>query len=128
MNSPKDFMSKVGVYYGGLKEGFVDVSPLTDNCTADTKAIVEKVKDMMVKGEWDVFTNVKLSIDAEGNITKTDVEMKDNKDGVVISEDGNTYFTYVDGALKAVDGGKGAQDGVIKGSMNYYVAGVQEIG
>ena len=128
MNSPKDFMSKVGIYYGGLKEGFVDVSPLTDNCTADTKAIVEKVKDMMVKGEWDVFTNVKLAIDAEGNVTKTESAMFDNQNKEVISKDGNTYFVYKDGALTAVEGGKGAQDGVIKGSMNYYVAGVQEIG
>ena len=81
----------------------------------------------MVDGEWDVFTNVKLSIDAEGNVTKTEGAMLDNKGGEVISADGNTYFTYVDGALKAQDGGTAAQDGVIKGSMNYYVAGVEEV-
>ena len=127
MKTPKEFMTKVGVYYGGLKEGFVDVSPLTDNCVEGTKEIVAAVKDMMVKGEWDVFTNVKLSIDAEGKITKTEGAMLDNKGNEIISADGNTYYVYKDGAISAVEGGKDAQDGVIKGSMNYYVAGVEEI-
>lgn len=127
MNTPKDFMSKVGIYYGGLKEKFVDISPLTDNCVEGTQAVVDAVKKMMVDGEWDVFTNVKLSIDAEGKITKTEGAMLDNKGGEVISADGNTYYVYKDGALSAVEGGKDAQDGVIKGSMNYYVAGVEEI-
>lgn len=127
MKTPKEFMTKVGVYYGGLKEGFVDVSPLTDNCVEGTKEVVAAVKDMMVKGEWDVFTNVKLSIDAEGKITKTEGAMLDNKGNEVISADGNTYYVYKDGATSAVEGGKDAQDGVIKGSMNYYVAGVEEI-
>ena len=128
MNDPANFMNKVGIYYGGLKEGFVDISPLSDNCTPETKAIVEKVKAMMVNGEWDVFTNVKLSIDKDGNITKTTEALKDNKGAEVISADGNTYYAYNKdtGALEAAEGGKGACDGVIKGSMNYYVAGVVE--
>lgn len=127
MNDPANFMSKVGIYYGGLKEGFVDISPLSANCTAETKAIVEKVKAMMVNGEWDVFSNVKLSIDKDGNITKTEGALKDNKGAEVISADGNTYYIYDEtGALAAVDGGKEACDGIIKGSMNYYVAGVLE--
>lgn len=126
MNDPANFMSKVGIYYGGLKEGFVDVSPLSENCTAETKAIVEKVKAMMVNGEWDVFTNVQLSIAKDGTITKTTAALKDNKGAEVISADGNTYYTYNEGALTAVEGGKDACDGVIKGSMNYYVEGVVE--
>lgn len=128
MNDPAHFMEKVGIYYGGLKEGFVDISPLSENCEPETAGIVEKVKTMMVNGEWDVFSNVKLSIDADGNITKTTEAMKDNKGADVISADGNTYFAYntETGALEAVDGGKDACDGVIKGSMNYYVAGVVE--
>ena len=128
MTDPANFMSKVGIYYGGLKEGFVDISPLSDNCTPETKAIIEKVKAMMVNGEWDVFTNVKLSIDKDGTITKTEGALKDNKGAEVISADGSTYYTYNKdtGALEAVEGGKDACDGVIKGSMNYYVAGVTE--
>lgn len=128
MTDPANFMSKVGIYYGGLKEGFVDISPLSDNCTPETKAIIEKVKAMMVNGEWDVFTNVKPSIDKDGTITKTEGALKDNKGAEVISADGSTYYTYNKdtGALEAVEGGKDACDGVIKGSMNYYVAGVTE--
>ena len=53
--------------------------------------------------------------------------MLDNKGNEIISADGNTYYVYKDGAISAVEGGKDAQDGVIKGSMNYYVAGVEEI-
>lgn len=124
-NDPANFMTKVGIYYGGLKEGFVDISPLTNNCEEGTKEIIDAVKDMMVKGEWDVFTNVKLSIAADGTITKVEGAMLDNKGGEVISAD-NTYYIYAEGALKAVEGGAAAQDGVIKGSMNWYVAGVEE--
>ena len=125
MNTPAEFMSKVGIYYGGLKEGFVDISPLTDNCEEGTQAIIDAVKKMMIDGEWDVFTNVKLSIAADGTITKVEGAMLDNKGGEVISSD-NTYYVYSDGALVAVEGGAAAQDGVIKGSMNWYVAGVEE--
>lgn len=132
-NSPSEFMTKVGIYYGGLKEGFIDISPLSENCAEGTKEIIEKVKTMIVNGEWDVFTNVKLSISEDGTITKKEEALKDNKGGEVISADGNTYFVYVHDentdtdSLQAVDGGKSAQDSVIKGSMNYYVAGVEAI-
>ena len=34
-----------------------------------TQKTIDAVKAMMVSGEWDVFTNVKLSIDKDGNIT-----------------------------------------------------------
>ena len=76
---------------------------------------------------------MKLSISEDGTITKKEEALKDNKGGEVISADGNTYFVYVHDentdtdSLQAVDGGKSAQDSVIKGSMNYYVAGVEAI-
>ena len=88
---------------------------------------------MIISGEWDVFTNVKLSIAADGTITKKEEALKDNQGAEVISQDGNTYFVYVHDketdtdVLTAVEGGKSAQDGVIKGSMNYYVAGVEAV-
>ena len=86
-----NFVSTMGssAYYGGLKEGFVDVSPLSENCTEGTAVAIETVRNMMVNGEWDVFTGVKLEIAADGTVTSV-------------------------------------EDGVITGSMNYYVAGVQE--
>jgi basic membrane protein A len=96
-------------YYGGLEEGFVDVSPLSDNCAAGTAEAIEQVKAMMVNGEWDVFSGVKLSIDAQGNVTKAEADLKDNQGNVIVAA-----------------GGASVADGVITGTMNYYVAGVQE--
>lgn len=128
MEEPANYMSKVGNYYGGLKEGFVDISPLSENCTAGTKKAVANIKELIISGEWDVFSNTKLSVDKDGNVTKSQAALLDNKDAVVISEDGSTYSVYNTDtkALTAVDGGASAVDGIIKGSMNYFVKGVKE--
>jgi len=96
-------------YYGGLAEGFVDVSPLSDNCAANTDKAIEAVKAMMVNGEWDVFTGVKLSIAADGTVTSADADLVDNAGNVIVAA-----------------GGPSVEDGVITGSMNYLVAGVEE--
>ncbi len=104
MNDPENYMEKVTNYYGGLKEGFVDISPLSKNVTEDTAAKIEKVRDLIVSGKWDVFTDVKLSFDAEGNIVKTKSPL--------LKADG-TEAGDVD-------------DVVIKVTMNYYVKGVSE--
>jgi len=102
-----------GAYYGGLKEGFVDVSPLTENCAAGTQAAIDTVKAMMVNGEWDVFTGVKLNItvNADGtvNVEKVDAPLVDNAGNEIVAA-----------------GGPSVEDGVITGTMNYYVAGVEE--
>ncbi len=104
MNSPKEFMSKVGIYYGGLKEGFVDISPLSSNCAEGTKEKIEAVKAKIIAGEWDVFQNRAITFD--GN-------------NVVIA----------DKAILKADGTPAGEinDGVIKSSMNYYVKGVREV-
>ncbi len=94
-------------YYGGLKEGFVDVSPLSKNCVAGTDKAIEAVRKLMVNGEWDVFSGVKLSVDANGNVTKTDAPLMDNAGKEIVAA-----------------GGKSVEDSVITGSMNYFVAGV----
>ena len=96
-------------YYGGLKEGFVDVSPLSENCAAGTQEIIDAVKALMVSGEWDVFSGVKLEIAADGTITKVDAPLVDNAGNEIVAA-----------------GGASVEDGVITGTMNYYVAGVKE--
>ena len=96
-------------YYGGLKEGFVDVSPLSENCAAGTQEIIDEVKALMVSGEWDVFSGVKLEIAADGTITKVDAPLVDNAGNEIVAA-----------------GGASVEDGVITGTMNYYVAGVKE--
>ena len=98
-----------GAYYGGLKEGFVDVSPLSENCAPNTQKAIDTVKAMMVNGEWDVFSGVKLSIDADGNVTKADADLKDNEGNVIVPA-----------------GGASVEDGVITGTMNYFVEGVKK--
>jgi len=118
------FVSTMGTpaYYGGLKENFVDVSPLSDNCAANTDKAIEAVRKLIVDGEWDVFTGVKLSIDKEGNVTKSDAALKSNgfelKDGKEVA--------MANPEIVAA-GGASVEDGVITGSMNYYVAGVEEV-
>ena len=106
-----NFVTAMGgpAYYGGLAEGFVDISPLSENCTAGAQEIVDAVKAMIVSGEWDVFSGVKLNIAADGTITKVDAPLVDNAGNEIVAA-----------------GGASVEDGVITGSMNYFVAGVQE--
>lgn len=112
MKTPDKFMENVGIYYGGLKEGFVDVSPLSKNCEEGTQDAIDQVKNLIISGEWDVFSGVKLSItvtDGKATVTKTDADLK-----------------QADGTVIVAAGGASVDDGVIKGSMNYYVEGVEE--
>ena len=106
------FVENMGgsAYYGGLKEGFVDASPLTANCAANTDKAIETVKKMIVDGEWDVFSGVKLSIAADGTVTSADAALVDNAGNEIVAA-----------------GGPSVEDGVITGTMNYLVAGVEEV-
>ena len=106
-----NFVATMGTpaYYGGLAEGFVDVSPLSDNCAPGTAEAIETVKAMIVSGEWDVFSGVKLQIAADGTVTKVDAPLMDNAGNEIVAA-----------------GGASVEDGVITGTMNYFVAGVKE--
>jgi len=122
------FVEKMGgnAYYGGLKEGFVDVSPLSDNCAAGTEDAIKQVKELIVSGEWDVFSGVKLTITvSEGKAT---VEQKDaalESNGLQY-KDGN-FNAPMENPVVVEAGGASVDDGVIKGSMNYLVKGVKEV-
>lgn len=91
-----------GNYYEGLNVGFVDVSPVSANCEANTQKYIDAAKALMASGEWDVFTNTAISFDADGNVVKTERVLTDNN-GNAVPE---------------------VTDEVIKGSMNYFVQGV----
>ena len=121
------FVENMGgnAYYAGLAEGFVDASPLNEAVAApNTEAVMDAVRELMVSGEWDVFSGVKLSYniseDGKVEIVRTDAPlMSDGKQLV----DGQ----LVDMAPEIVPaGGPSVDDGVIKGGMNYNVAGVVE--
>lgn len=123
--SADQFVEKMGgpAYYGGLNEGMVDVSPLSDNCAAGTQDAIDQVKALIASGEWDVFSGVKLNItvtDGKASIEKVDAplvtsdrdEVKD--DQVVVPA--NTEIVPA--------GGPSVEDSVITGGMNYLVKGV----
>lgn len=110
------FVENMGgnAYYAGLKEGFVDASPVNEAVAAEnTTAVMDAVRELITSGDWDVFSGVKLSynIGADGSveIIKTDADLVDNDLNVIVAA-----------------GGPSVDDGVIKGSMNYNVAGVVE--
>ena len=120
------FVEKMGgpAYYAGLAEGFVDVSPLNERTAApDTQAVIDAVRDLIVSGEWDVFSGVKLSYnitDGKVEIIKTDAPLMSNGEQLQDS-------VLVEMAPEIVPaGGPSVDDGVIKGSMNYNGAGVIE--
>ena len=124
-----NFVEQMGgnAYYGGLAEGFVDVSPLTENCAKGTQEAIDQVKKMMVDGEWDVFTGVKLTIKVaeDGTVTveKADAALESN--GLQF-QDGN-FKTPMENTVVVEAGGATLDDGVLKGSMNYLVKGVEEV-
>lgn len=125
----ENFVTAMGgpAYYGGLKEGFVGVSPLNEATVAPgTQDAIDKVTDLIVSGEWDVFTGTKLHITV-GEDGTASVEMEDAD----LLCDGYEYDTTT-GELVERDpvivaaGGPSVEDSVITGSMNYFVAGVED--
>ena len=124
----KNFVTKMGgsAYYGGLKEGFVDVSPLSENCVAGTDKAIEAVRALMVSGEWDVFSGVKLNItvtDGVATVEKVDAPLESNgyeyKDG--------DFKVPMDNTVIVEAGDPSVADSVITGTMNYLVKGVEEV-
>lgn len=123
--SADQFVEKMGgpAYYGGLNEGMVDVSPLSENCAAGTQDAIDQVKALIASGEWDVFSGVKLNItvaDGKASIEKVDAplvtrDQDEVKDGEVIVP-ANTEIVPA--------GGSSVDDSVITGGMNYLVKGV----
>ena len=98
-----------GAYYGGLAENFVAISPLSENCAEGTQQVIDTVSELMVSGEWDVFSGTKLQVAADGSVTQVEAALMDNAGNEIVAA-----------------GGASVEDGVITGTMNYFVAGVEE--
>ena len=113
MTDPDSFMQTVGNYYEGLSAGLVDVSELSKNCEPETAEAIKLAKDLMISGEWDVFSGVKLTFSGAAGSVKVD---KVN-DALVTNA----------GAEIVAAGGASVDDGVIQGTMDYYVAGVTQV-
>lgn len=43
-------------YFPGMAEGFIDISPLSENVADGTAEAIEAARTKIVSGEWDVFT------------------------------------------------------------------------
>lgn len=100
--------AEFGNYYAGVKEGFVDISPLSENCAEGTAEKIDAVKALFNADEWDVFSGVKLSFSEDGSVVKTDAALMDNAGNEIVAA-----------------GGASVEDSVITGTMNYFVAGVE---
>lgn len=113
MDDPSTFMTKVGNYYEGLNAGLVGVSELSANNEPEAQEAIDLATDLMKSGNWDVFSGVKLSFSGEkGAVTmaQADADLVDNTGAVIVAA-----------------GGASVDDGVIQGSMNYYVEGVTQV-
>ena len=113
MEDHTTFMTKVGNYYEGLNAGLVGVSELSANNEPEAQEAIDLATDLMKSGNWDVFSGVKLSFSGEkGAVTmaQTDADLVDNTGAVIVAA-----------------GGASVDDGVIQGSMNYYVEGVTQV-
>lgn len=126
--SADQFVEKMGgsAYYGGLAEGFVGVSPLNENTVAPgTQAAIDAVTDLIVSGEWDVFSGTKLHI----TINEDGTASVEQEQAPLLSNG----FEWKDNQEVAMDteivpaGGPSVEDSVITGTMNYYVQGVKEV-
>lgn len=100
--------AEFGNYYAGVGEGFVDVSPLSENCADGTAEKIDQVKALYHDGSWDVFSGVALSFDEEGELVQTDADLLDNAGNVVVKA-----------------GEESVADSVIQGTMDYFVKGVE---
>ncbi len=113
MDDPSTFMTTVGNYYEGINSGLVAVSELSANNEPQAQEAIDIATDLMKNGEWDVFSGTALSFSGDaGSVAATQTD----KD--LVASDGTVIAAAGEGSI---------DDGVIQGSMNYYVAGVTQV-
>ncbi len=120
------FMQNVSSnWFGGLAEGFVDVSPVTLNAAPGTKSAINQVKAMIINGDFDVFEGRQLEITVVDGIAT--IEMTDVEEGYFLvkghdlSED---FFVNVGDAYTTAEE-KAAIQAVIQGTMNTFVDNIE---
>ncbi|MBE6038695.1 MAG: BMP family ABC transporter substrate-binding protein [Anaerofustis stercorihominis] len=94
--------AEFGNYFGGMKEGFVDISPLSENCAEGTSAKIEEARQLIIGGQYDVFQGAYIN-DAGEVINK---DILDNQGNVVIKA------------------GEKLEDATITGGINWYFENV----
>mgnify|MGYP001083896534 FL=1 len=99
--------AEFGNYFGGLKEGFVDISPLTDNCVPGTQEIIDQVKALMISGDFGVFDGKQVAVDEAGKVSPVDEALVDNEGNVIVEA-----------------GKPSLDDATIQGGINWYYENV----
>ncbi|NLL45823.1 MAG: BMP family ABC transporter substrate-binding protein [Clostridiales bacterium] len=99
--------AEFGNYFGGLKEGFVDISPLTDNCVPGTQEIIDQVKALMISGDFGVFDGKQVAVDEAGKVSLVDEALVDNEGNVIVEA-----------------GKPSLDDATIQGGINWYYENV----
>lgn len=97
-----------GNYFGGLKEGFIDISPLSENCAEGTDKYIASARQAILDGAFEVFDGKQLSFDEEGNATVIDEALMDNAGNEIVAA-----------------GGACLEDSTITGAINWYYANVE---
>lgn len=77
-------------YFGGMAEGLINISPLSDLCAPGTEEKVAEAEAKIKSGEWDVFTGA-----IETNDGKTIGEEGKSLDDATITGGINWYFKNV---------------------------------
>jgi len=97
-----------GNYFGGIDVGFVELSPLSENCAEGTEKYINAAKQAIIDGTFAVFDGKQLSFDEEGNVTVIDEALVDNQGNEIVPA-----------------GGACLEDSVITGGINWYYKNVE---
>lgn len=73
--------AEFGNYFGGLKEGFVDISPLSENCAEGTAEKIEAARALILNDTYKVFQGAKI---VDGAVVEAD--LLDNAGNVVCAK------------------------------------------
>ncbi|NCA66951.1 MAG: BMP family ABC transporter substrate-binding protein, partial [Clostridia bacterium] len=110
-------------WYHGIEDGFVDVSVSTLNCAPGTRSAINKVKAMLINGDFNVFEGRKLTITVTDGIAT--IAVSDYAMGDLVK--GHSYapnFTITAGEQYLGEVNVALVDGVIQGTMNQFVENV----
>lgn len=111
-------------YYGNLSDRAVFISELSEDAVSITETHTSTAAKLINGGEFEVFSNKKITYDAEGKATIVDAALIDNKSNTMISEDGTQCFLYSGEELISVDPAAVTSDNLASANMNYLVDGV----
>ncbi len=124
LTSAMDGTWSSGNYYGTLADGAVSLAPLSKEANTATQARIDSAAELIKNNLLEIFSNRRIMFDSSGKATVMNAALVDNKENIMISEDGTSYFIYSGDELKAVDASTASSDKLASASMNYLIEGV----